>query len=108
MAKNIVKKCIYNYICIDIAKICAFINRYLCNFAVVPYMGTWIEIFRIFHPPISFYVVPYMGTWIEISLNPAIFFQPSVVPYMGTWIEILVSAKSCLVVTRRSLYGNVD
>ncbi len=33
---------------------------------VVPHVGTWIEIFVIFHLPIWGIVVPHVGTWIEI------------------------------------------
>ena len=33
---------------------------------VVPYVGTWIEIFTSFRKKESANVVPYVGTWIEI------------------------------------------
>ena len=33
-------------------------------------------------------VVPYVGTWIEIFLLTTIYYHKSVVPYVGTWIEI--------------------
>mgnify|MGYP005761234165 CR=1 FL=1 len=56
---------------------------------VVPYVGTWIEIFIAFLGHYFSEVVPYVGTWIEIgsgrsSLTDSI----HVVPYVGTWIEI--------------------
>ena len=37
---------------------------------------------------ITFAVVPYVGTWIEIYTNTKIQASASVVPYVGTWIEI--------------------
>ena len=36
------------------------------TFAVVPYVGTWIEIIPRSPPPHQKKVVPYVGTWIEI------------------------------------------
>ena len=33
---------------------------------VVPYVGTWIEIYLIKKPINNLAVVPYVGTWIEI------------------------------------------
>ena len=38
---------------------------------------------------ITFAVVPYVGTWIEISPPVGQNVQAHVVPYVGTWIEIL-------------------
>ena len=34
---------------------------------VVPYVGTWIEIFQCGGEPADRGVVPYVGTWIEMS-----------------------------------------
>ena len=34
--------------------------------SVVPYVGTWIEIFAFINYHLYFSVVPYVGTWIEI------------------------------------------
>ena len=62
------------------------------TFAVVPYVGTWIEIFKIGCSPILENVVPYVGTWIEMITR---FFSAPisfVVPYVGTWIEIFSSS----------------
>ena len=57
--------------------------------AVVPYVGTWIEIdYGIRMQMLVLHVVPYVGTWIEMRSS---FFQGHthpVVPYVGTWIEI--------------------
>ena len=38
---------------------------------------------------ITFAVVPYVGTWIEISADADASAIMAVVPYVGTWIEIL-------------------
>ena len=81
------------------------------SLAVVPYVGTWIEIRirRLLCPAIP--VVPYVGTWIEIGNGRSRFDEIGgrslrgnvdrnswlvsraatmyVVPYVGTWIEIL-------------------
>ena len=57
---------------------------------------------------ITFAVVPYVGTWIEIYYNH---FSPSllcVVPYVGTWIEIVIRGCDRGHLARRSLRGNVD
>ena len=37
------------------------------TFAVVPYVGTWIEICNLCIEFTSVNVVPYVGTWIEIT-----------------------------------------
>ena len=37
------------------------------TFAVVPYVGTWIEIIMSYAKNDYFTVVPYVGTWIEIG-----------------------------------------
>ena len=101
------------------------------TFAVVPYVGTWIEIFFGFLACLSIPdVVPYVGTWIEMRLMVINYYSKVVVPYVGTWIEIcsqyLPSRVSCVVpyvgtwieivmksgemaIRRsRSLRGNVD
>ena len=40
---------------------------------------------------ITFAVVPYVGTWIEMYLDMYYFFVPNrVVPYVGTWIEMFL------------------
>ena len=36
---------------------------------VVPYVGTWIEIFDVALRMQIFTVVPYVGTWIEIRVS---------------------------------------
>ena len=38
---------------------------------------------------VSMLVVPYVGTWIEIFWPSFMPFRGKVVPYVGTWIEIL-------------------
>ena len=53
-------------------------------------------------------VVPYVGTWIEIFEKMELFQEKKVVPYVGTWIEMskewIEEDKSI----GRSLRGNVD
>ena len=92
-------------------------------FAVVPLVGTWIEILTVKGSQLGFNVVPLVGTWIEIQktiyeLNCNLSFPLwerglkslsrsqegraiIVVPLVGTWIEILnieYLFKYCLVV----------
>ena len=57
---------------------------------------------------ITFAVVPYVGTWIEITKNWQIARMRQVVPYVGTWIEILDHWIHRIVIEGRSLRGNVD
>ena len=40
---------------------------------------------------ITFAVVPYVGTWIEIPAGDPVDDVEQVVPYVGTWIEMLRS-----------------
>ena len=58
------------------------------TFAVVPYVGTWIEISIVYCSIAASTVVPYVGTWIEISGQPHRRLPLTVVPYVGTWIEM--------------------
>ena len=37
-----------------------------------------------------FFVVPYVGTWIEIFTFRAVNVLDAVVPYVGTWIEMSI------------------
>ena len=54
-------------------------------------------------------VVPYVGTWIEIYKERRYKDSPTVVPYVGTWIEISEVLERKNLLTRcRSLRGNVD
>ena len=57
--------------------------------AVVPYVGTWIEIEV--HPRGTqlLPVVPYVGTWIEMCCRKRRVWGTQVVPYVGTWIEMV-------------------
>ena len=57
---------------------------------------------------ITFAVVPYVGTWIEISITSSWSSSLSVVPYVGTWIEISIMLMTLLYIKGRSLRGNVD
>ena len=60
---------------------------------VVPYVGTWIEIFDADPNARMLSVVPYVGTWIEIHSIQLPTHSLHVVPYVGTWIEIYVTVK---------------
>ena len=40
---------------------------------------------------ITFAVVPYVGTWIEMTVSQNRDNIDSVVPYVGTWIEICIT-----------------
>ena len=57
---------------------------------------------------ITFAVVPYVGTWIEISCCRVAICHIIVVPYVGTWIEILPWLPPAKWTRCRSLRGNVD
>ena len=59
------------------------------TFAVVPYVGTWIEIPTLKEVLTVDEVVPYVGTWIEILCGRRTSTTRKVVPYVGTWIEII-------------------
>ena len=56
--------------------------------AVVPRVGTWIEISVREHVLCQVVVVPRVGTWIEILLTSRRTFHSLVVPRVGTWIEM--------------------
>ena len=60
----------------------------MLNFAVVPLVGTWIEIFVPLLNTSSTRVVPLVGTWIEICAETGTSRSNRVVPLVGTWIEI--------------------
>ena len=61
----------------------------MLNFAVVPLVGTWIEIPSTLFKNAIGKVVPLVGTWIEIDLKYYLNTNEEVVPLVGTWIEIL-------------------
>ncbi len=86
MHKILFEEYIYGFVCVDIAEICIFINQYLCKIAVVPSVGTWIEIF----------------------VNGFSTHSKTVVPSVGTWIEITVDTIGNLMKEGRSQCGNVD
>ena len=75
---------------------------------VVPYVGTWIEIDVMVKRISDMIVVPYVGTWIEIPSSSFSSLVGSVVPYVGTWIEIFTGETRHICDGRRSLRGNVD
>ena len=75
---------------------------------VVPYVGTWIEIYMKISSYMQLHVVPYVGTWIEISAMRSEAKYDPVVPYVGTWIEICRFCENLKCRGSRSLRGNVD
>ena len=60
------------------------------KYFVVPYVGTWIEIWAYWYICPEKHVVPYVGTWIEIEAYAEAYKESEVVPYVGTWIEICI------------------
>ena len=102
----------------------------MLNFAVVPLVGTWIEMFIFISGgvvPSSFpswerglkylvffvyanpdFVVPLVGTWIEIFASSESSRVTNVVPLVGTWIEIFRAYGLGSRVHCRSPRGNVD
>ena len=75
--------------------------------AVVPLVGTWIEIRDMLPRFLPLSVVPLVGTWIEIQRNEKQEQFRYVVPLVGTWIEIIFSLSSELIVSRAPR-GHVD
>ena len=55
-----------------------------------------------------FAVVPFVGTWIEIILVKKAMWGNLVVPFVGTWIEIIVITKGMPMLLCRTLRGYVD
>ena len=68
--------------------------------AVVPLVGTWIEIGMRLLPSYVFRVVPLAGTWIAIRPPIPSAKVPGVGPLVGTWIEI---SKNCLIAALHSV-----
>ena len=60
----------------------------LGKIAVVPLVGTWIEIIYQKKLTKSIFVVPLVGTWIEMPDVFSLLSPVTVVPLVGTWIEI--------------------
>ena len=75
---------------------------------VVPYIGTWIETFRLHNHQCRRDVVPYIGTWIETPDGSYGFYDAQVVPYIGTWIETLAQDQAAVNPKSRTLYRYVD
>ena len=80
----------------------------MLNFAVVPLVGTWIEIFYNDIMEMKGCVVPLVGTWIEIFYHKLYLLFMHVVPLVGTWIEISKKPEAPQATFRRSPRGNVD
>ena len=76
---------------------------------VVPYAGTWIEIRGQWRLHRVFLVVPYAGTWIEMQCAITNHRRWAiVVPYAGTWIEMCAAEHTGSTAPCRPLRGDVD
>ena len=42
------------------------VEKVLCNIAVTPFVGVWIEMFKWNNVPSTIDVTPFVGVWIEI------------------------------------------
>ena len=74
----------------------------MCNIAVAPLVGAWIEIFAPFTPVTGVPVAPLVGAWIEIFYDVDQADVAKVAPLVGAWIEISKKATACSAV-RQSL-----
>ena len=75
---------------------------------VVPYVGTWIEIWHIRPGSCCSWVVPYVGTWIEIKWSSNGPDTPRRRSLRGNVDRNAGRSEMFLTVTGRSLRGNVD
>ncbi len=66
----------------------------MCNIAVAPLVGAWIEIIRHLTICYTAYVAPLVGAWIEIVADNAIDLLSNVAPLVGAWIEMFLIARS--------------
>ena len=64
-------------------------GKALCNFAVAPLAGAWIEIVVNDTLGISLTVAPLAGAWIEIRQLQENFNVHCVAPLAGAWIEMI-------------------
>ena len=69
------------------------IRKLLVNIAVAPFVGVWIEIWRLYWQlPCLKTVAPFVGVWIEIYNQSGHYYGVTVAPFVGVWIEILLTA----------------
>ena len=61
----------------------------MCNIAVAPLVGAWIEIHGLVANVGSMKVAPLVGAWIEILESDNGNYGIVVAPLVGAWIEIL-------------------
>ena len=61
----------------------------MCNIAVAPLVGAWIEIANVIQLPIFAFVAPLVGAWIEIDKPLYFGAMAQVAPLVGAWIEII-------------------
>ena len=84
------------------------IKKKLCNFAVAPLAGAWIEIVRCPCHTLTPMVAPLAGAWIEIFSFFRISHRLLVAPLAGAWIEIYMVVSPEQVKNGRSPCGSVD
>ena len=64
------------------------VEKVLCNIAVTPFVGVWIEMYALIKDNLCCCVTPFVGVWIEIINRVSIVFGTLVTPFVGVWIEI--------------------
>ena len=60
----------------------------MCNIAVAPLVGAWIEIYDYDIADVASVVAPLVGAWIEITKAFIELKLDNVAPLVGAWIEI--------------------
>ena len=80
----------------------------MCNIAVAPLVGAWIEIPTHLNLRDGEWVAPLVGAWIEILNQSNIDWIKFVAPLVGAWIEIDNPPEVVISCTRRSSRGSVD
>ena len=64
------------------------VEKVLCNIAVTPFVGVWIEIVIQKKERMIKDVTPFVGVWIEIIYVFCRTKIAVVTPFVGVWIEI--------------------
>ena len=80
----------------------------MCNIAVAPLVGAWIEIIISKAMKKADEVAPLVGAWIEIIISKAMKKADEVAPLVGAWIEIKLYIISNKTIISRSSRGSVD
>ena len=80
----------------------------MCNIAVAPLVGAWIEIDKEMENIDIALVAPLVGAWIEIKKDLSDCRKCKVAPLVGAWIEMERKCRLSLPELRRSSRGSVD